>query len=295
MTMPDSLFQQLQQAWDVARNTDAAFGVEMGIVTNVKDPEQLGRVKLCFPRLPGKPESDWARVAQPAAGPGRGFYWLPHVNDEVLVAFERGQTNLPYVIGSLWNGKDKPMEDAYTDENTTEMIQTKSGHQIVLYDKNGEEKIVIADKSGKRTVTFDVKAKKFLIEAKEGDIEVRSEKKIVLQCEDLEIKTEKAGKSSIGSTFDVKIAQKAAIKAGPRMDLKASKIELNPSGGGGGGGGGGAAPGAAAGAGAGAKAGATGPAAEGAESRAAGPQGGSTVPTHDVETAPPAGAAPAAE
>jgi len=47
-------------------------------------------VKICLPRLPGKPETDWCRVAQPAAGDGRGFYWLPHVNDEVLVAFERG-------------------------------------------------------------------------------------------------------------------------------------------------------------------------------------------------------------
>ena len=225
--MPDSLFQQLQQAWDVARNTDAAFGVEMGIVTNVKDPEQLGRVKLCFPRLPGKPESDWARVAQPAAGPGRGFYWLPHVNDEVLVAFERGQTSKPYVIGSLWNGKDKPMEDAYTAENTTEMIQTKSGHQIVLYDKNGEEKIVIADKSGNRTITFDVKEKKFVIEAKEGDVEIKAEKKIVLQCEDLEIKTSKSGKIDIGSTFDLNVSDKCTIKAGSQLSLKASRINLN--------------------------------------------------------------------
>src|SRR5215468_3357359 len=133
--MPDSLFQQLQQAWDVARNTAAAFGVEMGIVTNVKDPEMLGRVKLCFPRLPGKPESDWARVAQPAAGEGRGFYWVPQVNDEVLVAFERGQTNHPYVIASLWNGKDKPMKDGYSDDNTKVMIQSTSGHQVILEDK----------------------------------------------------------------------------------------------------------------------------------------------------------------
>ncbi|MFN2546915.1 MAG: phage baseplate assembly protein V, partial [Myxococcales bacterium] len=94
-------------------------------------------MKICFPRLPGKPESDWARVVQPAAGDGRGFYWLPQVNDEVLVAFERGQSNKPYVIGSLWNGKDKPMKDGYTDDNTKVMVQTTSGHHVILEDKNG--------------------------------------------------------------------------------------------------------------------------------------------------------------
>src|SRR6266478_38309 len=228
----DSLYSQLKHARQVATTADAtAFGVEIGIVTNVKDPDKQGRVKVCFPRLPGKPESDWARVAQPAAGDGRGFYWIPHVNDEVLIGFERGQTNRPFVIGSLWNGKDKPMKTAYVDENTTVMIQTKSGHQIVISDKNGEEKIIIGDMSGKRTVTFDVKAEKFLIEAKEGDVELHAEKKLVLECEDLEIKTSKTGKADIGTTFDLNISQKGGIQAGPVLNIKASKVELNPSGG----------------------------------------------------------------
>jgi hypothetical protein len=227
--LADNVYALLQQAWAVSKTSDAnMYGVEIALVTNVKDPEKQGRVKVCFPRLPGKPESDWARVAQPSAGPGRGFYWLPEVNDEVLVAFERGQANKPFVIGALWNGKDKPMKDAYTDENTTRMIQTKSGHQIVFNDKSGEEKITIADKSGKRTLTFDVKDKKFLIEAKEGDVEIHAKKKLVLQCEDLEIKTKKTGKIDIGSTFDLKVAQKAGFKAGPKMVLKAGKVNLNP-------------------------------------------------------------------
>jgi hypothetical protein len=147
----------------------------------------------------------------------------------VLIAFERGDPNHPFILGSLWNGKDKPMKNAFDKDNTIQMIQTRSGHQITLYDKNGEEKIVIVDKSGKRSVTFDVKNKKFLIEAKEGDVEISAEKKIVLQCEDLEIKTTKTGKLDIGSTFDLKVSQKAQFKAGPQMNLKASKVQLNPS------------------------------------------------------------------
>ncbi|MCA1826185.1 MAG: phage baseplate assembly protein V [Myxococcales bacterium] len=226
--MAENLFAMLQKAQETASTADSKmFGVEVGIVTNVKDPDKLGRVKVCFPRLPGKPESDWVRVAQPAAGAGRGFYWLPHVNDEVLVAFERGEAHRPYVIGSLWNGKDKPIKGAYEDENTTIFIQTKSGHQIILDDKSGQEKIVIADKSGNRTLTFDVKNKKFLVEAKEGDVEIHAEKKIILECEDLEIKTKKTGKIDIGSTFDLNVKDKANFKAGPQLNIKASRVNIN--------------------------------------------------------------------
>jgi len=145
----------------------------------------------------------------------------------VLIAFELGQANRPYVLGALWNGKDKPMDGAYADDNTTRMIQTKSGHKIVLCDKSGEEKIVIADKSGNRTITFDVKAKKFLVEAKEGDIELHAEKKIVLDCEDLEIKTSKTAKLDVASNFDLKIGGDASIKADGNLKIKARRVNIN--------------------------------------------------------------------
>lgn len=226
--MAENLFAMLQKAVETASTGDARmFGVEVALVTNVQDPDKLGRVKVCFPRLPGKPESDWVRVAQPAAGAGRGFYWLPHVNDEVLIAFERGEAHRPYVIGSLWNGKDKPMKNAYDNDNTTVMVQTRSGHQVILDDKKNAEKIVIADKSGKRSLTFDVKSKKFLVEAKEGDVEIHAEKKIILDCEDLEIKTKKSGKIDIGTTFDLNVKDKASFKAGPQLNIKASRVNIN--------------------------------------------------------------------
>ncbi len=226
--MADNLFKLLEKAHETASTSDAKqFGVEIGIVTNVQDPDKLGRVKVCFPRLPGKPEGDWCRVAQPAAGAGRGFYWLPQVSDEVLVAFERGEAHRPYVIGSLWNGVDKPMANAYADDNTKVMIQTKSGHQVILDDKAGEEKIIIADQSGKRTLTFDVKNKKFLVEATAGDVEIHAEKKIVLSCEDLEIKTSKSTKIQVGSNFDLKADGQANVKASSQLTLKGSVVNIN--------------------------------------------------------------------
>jgi len=217
-----------QRVMETASASDAKmFGVEVAIVTNVKDPDKLGRVKVCFPRLATKPESDWIRVVQPAAGAGRGFYWLPHVEDEVLIAFERGEAHRPHVVGSLWNGKDKPMKNAYQDDNTTVMIQTKSGHQVILDDKKGDEKIIIADKSGNRTLTWDVKNKKFLIECKEGDVEIHAEKKIVLECEDLEVKTTGTCKFQIDDTFDLKVKKECKVKVEKNLILKAQTIYLN--------------------------------------------------------------------
>jgi len=223
-----TFYEILQKSKETGAGHDSnRYGVEVGIVTNVQDPQKLGRIKVQLPRLPGGPESDWARVAQPAAGAGRGFYWLPEVGDEVLIAFELGQANRPYVIGALWNGQDKPPDKAYADDNSTRMIQTKSGHKIVLCDKSGEEKIVIADKSGNRSITFDVKAKKFLVECKEGDIELHAEKKIVFHCEDLEIKTSKTTKIDVGSNFNLKVASDASIKADGNLKIKASRVNIN--------------------------------------------------------------------
>src|SRR5258708_40082193 len=83
--LPDNVYALLQQAWSVSKTSDAnVYGVEIAIVTNVQDPDKQGRVKVCFPRMPGKPESCWARVAQPAARSGRGFYSLPEAADERL-------------------------------------------------------------------------------------------------------------------------------------------------------------------------------------------------------------------
>src|ERR1700750_1699162 len=82
-------------------------GVVIGIVTNNQDPDGMHRVKVRFPWLNLDDESHWARVATPMAGDKRGAYFLPEPDDEVLVAFEHGSLEHPYVIGSLWNGKDK--------------------------------------------------------------------------------------------------------------------------------------------------------------------------------------------
>jgi uncharacterized protein involved in type VI secretion and phage assembly len=82
--------------------------VYVAIVTNNNAEDDYGQVKVKYPWMDDSQESFWARIAGPGGGKQRGLYFLPEVDDEVLVAFEQGDFNHPYIIGGLYNGKDAP-------------------------------------------------------------------------------------------------------------------------------------------------------------------------------------------
>lgn len=127
------------------------FGVVIGKVTQNNDTTSgipMGRVKVSFPALSGSEESDWIRCVTPMAGDQAGMYFLPEVNDEVLVAFEQGNTSSPIVIGSLWNAQKHPPTSNSDGKNNLRLLKTRSGHTITLDDTQGKEEIVINDKGG---------------------------------------------------------------------------------------------------------------------------------------------------
>jgi phage protein D len=129
----------------------------VGVVTNNRDPKGWGRVKVKYPTLNTKDESHWARVIGLGAAKDRGFYCLPEIHDEVLMGFEHGDIHRPYVIGGVWNGKDKTVE---TVNNTIQRgkvrlrtIKTRTGHtiQFVEEDKRSSKAgIYIETKTGHR-------------------------------------------------------------------------------------------------------------------------------------------------
>lgn len=93
---------------ELAKRSPLGGNLVIGLVTDNRDPEGLGRVKVMYPWLTNDHTSFWARIVSQMAGSGRGMFNLPEVGDEVLVAFEHGEISRPYVLGQLWNGKDKP-------------------------------------------------------------------------------------------------------------------------------------------------------------------------------------------
>lgn len=134
-------------------------GVVSALVTNAGDPEGRGRVRLRFPWLSDDYESDWARVVQAGAGDHRGLLLLPEVNDEVLVAFEQGDTRRPYVLGGLPNGVDAAPFDGAVDPaaGTVQLrgLRSRKGHELLFRDADGEERIELRTKDSKVTVVLD--------------------------------------------------------------------------------------------------------------------------------------------
>ncbi len=125
-----------------------------GVVTAVKDPDQQGRVQLSFPFLGGENQSTWAPVATLMAGGGRGSWFMPEVGDEVLVAFDHGDFDHPFVVGFLWNGQDQPPASDITP--SVRRLQTVSGHKLDFDDRDGSQKITIKTQGGHTIEMNDV-------------------------------------------------------------------------------------------------------------------------------------------
>ena len=187
-------------------NTTRITGVVVGVVTNNQDPDGLGRVKVKFPWLSDADESTWARIVSPMAGNKCGLYFLPEVDDEVLVVFEHGDVRFPYVLGALWNGKDKPPADNSDGKNNMRLLKSRSGHVIRLSDEDGKEKIEIVDKSEKNSIVFDTA---------NNTITLTADKDIVLSAPQGTIKLD-------GQKIEAKSSADAKVEAGAGLDVKAS-------------------------------------------------------------------------
>jgi uncharacterized protein involved in type VI secretion and phage assembly len=193
---------------------DRFYGVTIGTVTNNKDEEGLGRVKVKLPRISDTDESYWARVLTPMAGKERGIYFLPEVDDEVLVAFDRGDVNFPYILGGLWNGQDKPPETNKDGKNNKRLIKSRSGHQIILDDTKDAEKIIIQDSTGKNEIVIDSKNNAIMLKV-EQDLTIEAKGKIILKTSggDLAIEC---------NNLKIQAKQNCEIKANANCNIEAS-------------------------------------------------------------------------
>jgi uncharacterized protein involved in type VI secretion and phage assembly len=180
------------------------FGVAVGIVSNNQDPQNLGRIRVKFPWLSDDHESWWARIATPMAGSNRGIYFLPEVNDEVLVAFEHGDVRFPYIVGALWNGQDKSPANNSDGKNNIRVVHSRSGHLIRLDDTDGNEKIEIIDKTGNNSLTF---------ESSSNNITMTCNGKLKLQAnQGIEIVSQMDVKVQAQTTMDLEATGEANLK-----------------------------------------------------------------------------------
>jgi len=134
-------------------------GLTSARVTAVTDPDGLGRVrvKLVLPAaLGGAAFEGWARLATLLAGPKSGTWFVPDVNDEVLVGFDSGDPRQPYVIGSLWNSQSRPPQSMDSaGANTVKLLRTRGGVTVTLNDQAGQGTVIIQTPGGQHITLTD--------------------------------------------------------------------------------------------------------------------------------------------
>ncbi|HTL37094.1 MAG TPA: phage baseplate assembly protein V [Kofleriaceae bacterium] len=192
--LPTMFASQITQA---ESESGRVYEPMIAIVTDNKDPQKLGRVKVKYPNLSDKDTSWWAPIIMLGASKNRGWFFIPEKDDEVLILFEHGDLNRPLVVGAIWNGKDKPA-DKNGGKNERRIIKSRSGSKLTFDDDKNQ--LILEDGAGIGIITFEADKNKITIEAKQGDV--------CFQAPKGEIKV---------------VAKSAEIKGGTNLEIHAGK------------------------------------------------------------------------
>lgn len=111
------------------------------------DPKGLGRVKVKF-KWQTNGSTPWLQIVSPHGGGDKGFYMVPENGEEVMVDFEGGNPELPFVLGTTYNGKAK--SSFGNASNDVKAMKTRSGISILMNDAAGS--VTINDPSGNQVV-----------------------------------------------------------------------------------------------------------------------------------------------
>ncbi|MEO9175326.1 MAG: VgrG-related protein [Gaiellales bacterium] len=192
------------------------YGVVVGVVTQCGDPTGAGRVKLSFPWLSDDYESDWARLVAPGAGTGRGVAFVPEVQDEVLVAFERGDVRSPFVLGGLWSTQNTPPQvDSLIRGGAVDqrILQSRNGHSVILSDSSGADGISLVSQDTTMSVAVNVGTNTVELKAPNCTIDMKSDGSVSIKAMQLELS-----------------ATSISIKADGTLSLSGASVTISSSG-----------------------------------------------------------------
>lgn len=213
---------------------EVVHGVMVGVVTDNNDQQKLGRVKVKIPSLGDTFETNWAIVLYPGAGggaaatSGRGLQLVPEVSDHVLVAFEQGDINFPYVIGSFYTARQMPpvASPVAARKVTGRKLMAENGDSIFLDQTTGTETITIASKDGKVKIglgTGSGAPKRTITIETEGDVVVKAGKDASVTA-DGNVSVESKGNTKVKSSGQL------SIEAASALSLKGSTVKIEGSG-----------------------------------------------------------------
>ena len=209
--MDDQLFERLAQLG--VESLHEGFAISPGIVTSNVDAMSEGRVQVRIPSIPGM--EPWCRLPSLGGGSGRGFVWVPQIDDEVLVAFAQNDASAAYVLGGLWSTKDRPPLTVQSDFLAKRVIKTGLagglGHEVLFDD--ALQAITITS-STKQKITID--PLKIKLENSAGTLSIAMD--------------------NSSQTVTVQSAVKIELKAlqisleGTQVDIKGSMVSIQSSG-----------------------------------------------------------------
>jgi len=209
-----------------SQRASSGRGVVVGQVTDLNDPDGLARIKVKYPTLwasGSECESNWARLVTPMAGAERGIEFIPEIHDEVLVAFENNDVNHPYILGSLWDARDKPplptTEAVKGGTVNKRIIKSRSGHTIILDDSKGEEEISIIDKTEDNSIVIKSSDNSISINSK-ADITIEGKANLTLKGKTVSIEATQGGDMSLkGNKVNLEAMTKATLKGSTGLDV----------------------------------------------------------------------------
>jgi len=192
---------------------------QSAIVKDNKDPEKMGRVRVNFFWQENNQMSPWIRAVNPYSANERGFYFIPEIEDEVLVGFENGDAEKPYIIGSLYHGKNKPHSTWPNNKNSFKGIVTKSNLRLEFDD---EKKITTIDTPGGNKVVISDNEKSILLsDQNRNTVELKPEGITLDSPKDIKITSK--SKITIDATSGVDISSTSDVKVtGMNIDQSAN-------------------------------------------------------------------------
>ncbi len=205
-------------------NVHAKVENQTAIVVENIDQEGMGRVKVQFPwQKDTGDHSNWVRCARPSAGDQRGMYFMPEIDDEVLVTFEQGDIQRPIVIGSLWNGNNVGMIN--NPDNNKKSLRTRSGMHIDFYDRGGDESIIIGMGGSENRIGINF-ARDVIILNSMGEIKLKAEGDILIESQK-QVKIKSNESTSIEALGDVQVESNSNIEQKSTGNFKAEGMNVS--------------------------------------------------------------------
>jgi len=196
---------------------------QSAVVKENNDPEKMGRIRVQFYWQKDNEMSPWLRIVTPSGGESKGMYFIPEVGEEVLVGFESLNPEKPYIIGSFYNGKNKPDGEWITSDNNIKAFRTRSGHTIIFSDEDGKEYIKIYDNKDHNAIRLNPNEKQLKLWSK-GDIMIEANNILMSASGKIEMKADKD--IEVKSKEDFKLEVKGEIKAKAMKDAKVEAMNI---------------------------------------------------------------------